>query len=276
MEMNTNHEISANLSVDNRSYFKHNFGEYSLEARILNNEKGEKPWVFSVHGARSDYAKSDAITVGLQKRGCSILGFNMSGHNDASKISIEQTTLGNNIKEAEAFFSYLNPKTKKKIIAYSLGATPALKVLETHIDEVDRVVLVGPGIYSTQAYDKHFGEEFRSAISRPFSYRENEVIAILEAYKGKLLLIKGEYDGLDPVTHGKPIGTSAGEVEIGNQRYYSPIPKEVIEMIYNAVPSDRRKMVVINGCDHAVAPWIHDHPNEGKSLLDEMALFLNG
>ena len=121
-------------SLDNCLYFEHNFGEYALEGRILYNEQGEMPWVLSVHGARSDYTKSDVVTLGLRERGYSILGFNMSGHSVASKIPVESTTLGHNIREADAFYSYLHPQREKKLIAYSIGATPALKILEKNLD----------------------------------------------------------------------------------------------------------------------------------------------
>lgn len=267
-------KIGKKSRLENSSYFEHNFGEYSLEGRILYNSRYEKPWLISVHGARSDYTKSDAVTVGLRECGYSILGFNMSGHNPASKIPLEQTTLGNNVKETEVFYSYLDPQRKKKILAYSLGATPALKILGMHLDQVDRIVLFGPALYSVQAYDKHFGEEFRRTTSKPFSYRENDVIANLEAFQGRLLLIKGEYDALDPAAHGKQEGISAGKVEIGNKRYYSPIPKEVIDMIYNAVPPQRREMIIVPGSDHGVVPWIIDHPVEGGLILDKIARFL--
>ncbi len=269
-----NRENKKISRLENSSYFEHNFGEYSLEGRILYNSRNKEPWVLSIHGARSDYTKSDTVTVGLRDRGYSILGFNMSGHNPASKISLEQTTLGNNVKETEVFYSHLDPQRKKKIIAYSLGATPALKTLGIHLDEVDRIVLFCPALYSARAYDKPFGEEFRRTISEPFSYRENDVIADIEAFQGKLLLIKGEYDALDPVAYGKPQGTSAGKVEIDNKGYYSPIPKEVMEMIYHAVSPERREMIIIPGSDHGVVPWIIDHPVEGALILDKIAAFL--
>ena len=260
--------------LKNSSYFEHTFGEYSLWGRILYNSRHEEPWLLSVHGARSDYAKSDTITVGLQDRGYSILGFNMSGHNPACKISLGRTTLGNNVKETEAFYSYLDQQRKKKILAYSLGATPALKILDMHLDQVDRIVLFGPALYPVQAYGKHFGEEFRKTISEPFSYRENDVISNLAAFQGKLLLIKGEYDGLDPVIYGKPQGTSAGKVAIDNKICYSPIPKEVIEMIYNVVSPEKREIIVVPGSDHGVVPWITHHPVEGALILDKIAEFL--
>ena len=267
--------LKYNESHTNSFYFEHNFDKYSLKARILYNESGDVPWVFSVHGARSDYTKSDAVTAGLRDRGYSILGFNMSGHNGTSKIPVEETTLGNNIRESSAFFSYLDPKRKKKIIAYSLGATPALKTLGNYIDQVDKIVLFGPGIYTAQAYNKQFGKEFRKIISTPFSYIKNDVVSILKDYKGELLLVKGQYDGLDPVIYDKPIGTSVGEVEINGKLRYSPIPKEVIEMIYKAVPARRRKLITLPGCDHGVVPWIVAHENEGASVLNDIALFLH-
>lgn len=272
--MTMNYENKGKIAIRNSSYFEHNFGRYSLKGRILYNSRHEEPWVLSVHGARSDYAKSDTVTAGLRARGYSILGFNMSGHNPTSNISLEQTTLGNNVKETNMFYSYLDPQRKKKIIAYSLGATPALKILGTYLNQVDRVVLFGPALYPVQAYDKPFGEEFRKTISEPFSYRKNDVISNLAAFQGKLLLIKGEYDGLDPVTYSKQQGTSVGRVVIDNKTYYSPIPKEVIEMIYNAVSSEKREMIVVPGSDHGVVPWITNHPIEGALILDKVAEFL--
>lgn len=269
-----NCENKKKSRLENSSYFEHNFGEYFLGGRILYNNNNDEPWVLSIHGGRSDYTKSDTVTVGLRERGCSILGFNMSGHNPDSKIPLEQTTLSNNVRETESFYSYLDQQRKKAILAYSLGATPALKILGMHLDQVCSIILFGPALYSAKAYDKHFGEKFRKTISEPFSYCENDVIANLETFQGKLLLIKGEFDGLNPVIYGKPQGTSAGEVEINNKNYYSPIPEEVIEMIYSAVPPERREKIIVSRCDHGVVPWITDHPVEGALILDKVAVFL--
>lgn len=262
------------LRIINSEYFEHDFGMYSLHGRILYNGEREDPWVFSVHGARSDFAKSDTVTIGLRDRGFSILGFNMSGHNSDSKIPLEQTTLGNNVLETETFYSYLSHKRKKNVVAYSLGATLALKLLYSHADEIDTFVLFGPAIFSTHAYDKHFGREFKNTISTPFSYRENDVISSLKSFKGKLLIVKGEFDGLDPVAYGKPVGTSVGKFKIGAHNYYSPIPKEVIEKIFDAVSPGRRKMMIVPGSDHGVVPWIKSHPAEGASIMDKIADFM--
>lgn len=227
--MTTIRKNLGNLS-GRSSYFEHSFGEHSLHARILHNDNNEAPWVLSVHGARSDYAKSDAVTVDLRDRGYSILGFNMSGHSAASEIPVEQTKLDNNVEEAMAFYTYLDPHRKKKIIAHSLGSAPALKTIGEHIDQVDKVVLFGPAVYSAQAYDKHFGEEFRRVVSTPFSYRDNDVIPILEAYQGELLIVRGEYDGLDPVAYGK---SSCPMISVINKSKFLRIIKCRINCNYN-------------------------------------------
>lgn len=255
-------------------YFEHPFANYALEGRILYNDTAETPWVYSIHGARADFSKSDSVSFGLQQRGYSILSMNMSGHSEAGILKPEETTLGDNVKEVASFYPYLHPKRKKIIIAYSLGGTPALKLLESHSEDIEKIVLFYPGIYTVDAYDKHFGQEFRETVSEPFSYRENDTIKLLRKFKGKLLLIKGQYDGLDPVEWGKPEGRSAGDVEVDGKTFYSPIPKEVIDMIYDSVPEDRKQFIEIPKCGHSVVLWMREHPREAKVFLDQIDRFL--
>lgn len=256
------------------AYFEHSCGSYTLEGRILYNEQDEDPWVLSVHGARADFTKSDAVAFGLQGRGYSLLGFNMSGHSKAGTLEPEQTTLGDNVREAESFFHCLDSQRKKVVIAYSLGGTLALKLLERHSDEIDKLVLFYPGIYSRDAYDKHFGAEFRDTITKPFSYHDNDTINLLRAFKGDLMLVKGQYDGLDPQRYGKSAGGSAGEVEVNGAKYYSPIPREVIDMVYGAVPEERRQLVEVPDCGHSVVLWMRDHPTEAAQILNQIDAFL--
>lgn len=255
-------------------YFEESFDSYQLEGRILYNDSKAEPWVLSIHGARADFTKSNAVSFGLQQRGYSLLGLTMSGHSNAGVLLPEQTTLGSNITEVESFFSELDPNRKKVVFAFSLGGTPALKLLEKHADDIDKLVLFYPGIYAKDSYDKHFGDEFRSVISEPFSYRNNDTIELLRQFKGDMLLVVGEYDGLDPEQYGKPAGTSAGQIEVDGKTYYSPIPKEVIDTVYDAVPEQQRQRITIPDCDHSVILWMREHPTEADRLLDQIDAFL--
>jgi pimeloyl-ACP methyl ester carboxylesterase len=256
------------------AYFELSFGDYSLEARVLYNQQGQEPWVLSVHGARSDYTKANAVSFGLQARGYSLLGMSMSGHSKAGVLAPEQTSLGQNVREVAAFFDDLDRTRKKVVIGYSLGGTPALKLLERHAADIDKLVLFYPALYSREAYDQPFGQAFRQAISQPYSYRQNDTIGLLRAFPGKLLLVKGQYDGLDPEAYGQPAGTAAGDIQVGNKEYYSPIPKEVIDMVYGAVAPERRQFIEIPDCGHSVVLWLRDHPAAAEQLLDQIDAFL--
>ena len=154
------------------------------------------------------------------------------------------------------------------------GGTPALKLLKNHGDEVSKLILFYPGIYTTDAYTKRFGAEFRATVTKSFSYRNNDTITLLHSFKGDVLLVKGQYDGLDPETYGKPAGGSAGEVEIDSHIYYSPIPKEVMDMVYNAVPKERRQLIEIPFCDHSVILWMRNHPADAERFLEQIDMFL--
>ena len=256
------------------AYLTEDFGDCKLEARILYNEAHDAPWVLSIHGARADFSKSNPVTFGLQERDYSLLAMTLSGHSPAGILRPEETSLANNIIEAKTFYENLDSSRPKTVIAFSLGGAVALEVLAKHLDEIDRLVLFYPAIYAAEANDKHFGEEFRQVLTTPYSYRQNRSVEILKNFKGKLLLVKGQYDGLDPEAYGKPAGSSAGEFELNGHKYYSPIPKEVIDMILAAVPADRRQLIEVAGCDHLMMGWLRKHPDEAKQLLDQVDAFI--
>lgn len=262
------------IDTPNAVYFEHDFGGYKLEARIVYNEAHDEPWILSIHGARGDYTKSDPVTLGLRDRGYSVLSFSMSGHSPAGVLDEKATSLANNIAEAKAFFDYLDPGRPKALIGYSLGGTPVLKTLGDHLSEVSKVALFYPGIYDASSYDQPYGEPFRQVISRPYSYRNNDVIEILRRFEGDVLLVKGEYDGLDPVTYGKSAGGSAGQVEIGGRIYNSPIPKEVINLIRGTVSAEHLTFLEVPDCDHLVMGWMREHPGETGGLLEKLDDFL--
>lgn len=263
-----------NDSPDDAEYFEHDFGAYQLEGRIVFNAQHEEPRILSIHGARADYSKSDPVTLGLRDRGHSVLSFNMSGHSKAGVLEAGQTSLSNNVKEAAAFYEYLDSRQPKVIIGYSMGATPALKLLANHSQDIAKLILFYPGIYTTKAYNYHFGDDFKQTISQPYSYRQNDTMSLLRTFKGKVLLVLGEYDGLDPQDYGKPPGGSAGEIEVNGKTYYSPIPKEVIDMITEAVPIERLGYIRVPGCDHAMMMWMRQNPGKAQHMLSQINDFL--
>jgi pimeloyl-ACP methyl ester carboxylesterase len=264
--------------VHDAAYVSHEFTHggkaYKLEGRILYNARHDKPHVLLIHGARSDYSKANTLSIGLQAHGISVLGMTMSGHSAASPLDNQETSLGNNIREAEKFFEDLDPNQPAIVMGFSLGGTPALKLLEKYSGRIGKIVLFYPGIYDKAPYDKPYGPAFRETISQSYSYKNNDTLALLSTFPGKVMLVHGEYDGLDPVEYGKPLGGSAGEVEIDGIKRYSPIPKEVMEMIADAVPARRFTHIVAPGVDHAMMLWMRKNPEAAQPLIAQIAQFI--
>lgn len=267
--------LFSDAITDNIAFYQRDLGRYALEARVAYNGAHEDPWVLSVHGARSDFTVSDEVTRRLQEGDFSILAMTMSHHSDAIPEVAKDTCLQDNIDEVEAFFGDLIAARPKIVIAYSLGGTPALKLLEQHSDEIDKLVLFYPGIYDTAAYNQPYGEAFKAAITQPYSYRNTDVITLLERFQGDLLLVKGEYDGLDPEAYDGVAGGSAGYIVVDGKTYYSPIPKEVLDMVYGAVPEERRQLIEVPDCGHTVTTWMRDHPAEADQIVATIQTFLN-
>lgn len=255
-------------------YFELPFDSYVTEGRILYNDAHEEPWVLSVHGARGDFTKTNVISFALQELGYSLVGMSLSGHSKASSVAPEDTSLANNIKETEAFFKQLNPQRKKIVIGYSMGATSALKLLTNHASEIDKLILFYPAVYDAAAYTKPFGDEFKAAISRPYSYRDTDTFKLLRTFPGKVMLIMGEFDGLDPQAYGKPAGGSAGTVEVDGRTIYSPIPKEVVDTIRTIVPAHALTYMVVPDCDHSIAPHLRENAQLKEEVMGRIQQFL--
>lgn len=252
-------------------YFHHDFGNYSLEARITYNRNDDQPRVISLHGARADYTKANAVTLGLQRKGVSVLAPNLSGHNKVSPIPPSASSLNSNIKEAEAFYEYLDTSKPVVLIGYSLGGTVALEILKKHVADVEKLILFYPAVYAKEAYDKPFSEQFSKVIRKPFSYRKNDILETFSGYSGKLWVIKGEYDGLE----AKTPGISAGKVKVQGKIYNSPIPKEVFDMIMAVdMPAENKKLIEVPACGHSVITWMRKHPKQADELVRALARFI--
>lgn len=257
-----------------RRTIRHDFGPYALRARIRYNYSRHAPSVLAIHGARSGYSDLDSLTGGLQQRGISTLAINLSGHNATSPLPLETTSLANNIAEAAAFFDYLDDSKPATVIAHSLGGAVALALLKTHGKKIGRLVLFCPAVYASHAQDQPYGAPFRLAISRPYSYRDNDSIALLRQFNGELLLVGAQFDGLDPVAHGRQAGGSAGEIMAEGALRYSPIPKEVMQLLASALPVERSAVHTIAGCDHAVMRWLDADHMRAAPLLDTVSRFI--
>ncbi|MBX8575204.1 alpha/beta hydrolase [Pseudomonas cichorii] len=262
-------------------YFSQAFEGYELEGRILANAASPDalPQVLAIHGARSDYSKLNGILYPLQASGVASLSFNLSGHNTTTDIQLADTSLGNNLQEALRFAACMGTHFDT-VIGHSMGGALALKVAEAHKASVRKIILFCPALYSDVAYQQPFGEPFKSAISVPYSFLDSSSLEFLNEFEGELLLVIGEFDGLESTAFGKVAGTSAGTVTIDQGTPHeriinSPIPYEVIEAIEKNLRPHTFRKFVLPGCDHAVSAWFRNNPEYARDLAQEISGFLN-
>ncbi|WP_178117825.1 alpha/beta hydrolase [Pseudomonas sp. R5(2019)] len=253
-------------------FITQHFGEYTLEGRVLGIEHQQLPSVFVIAGARSDYTKLNPLLYRLQARGIASLTGNLSGHSDCAMLKPSPTTLNANLREAERFHN-LHKDTLNIIIGHSLGGALALKLAARYSTSTQKLILICPAIYADSAYPVEFGPGFKHLISQPYSFLFSDTFEFLRTFEGRVLLIMGQYDGLEGAAHGQKPGTSAGLISLDGAVRYSPIPKEVIDKIKQSA----RHLISITlpGCDHYIAAHLRANPVIAEHLADEVFAFIN-
>ncbi|CAB5697082.1 alpha/beta fold hydrolase [Aeromonas dhakensis] len=261
-------------------YFSEAFDTYQLEARVLPTVRRETEWpqLLAIHGARSDYTKLNAILYPLQTLGIASLSVNLSGHNPASSIGLEETSLGKNMQEALRYADHLAPHLHT-VLGHSLGGALALKVAQVHRASVKKIVLFCPALYPEEAYHRRFGSAFKEAISTPFGFLDSHSLTFLREFKGDLMLIIGQYDGLISTNFGGLAGQAAGRVTLWNtsseeRNVYSAIPFEVIDAIEQSLAPKRFEKIVLPDCDHAISSWLRTHPSHAHWVAGKVAAFI--
>lgn len=249
------------------------FDGYALPGRYLHAPGGGAPVrLLALHGARSDLRRLDPWLLPLRARGVGSLACSLSGHGGGSPIGLADTSLARNLGEALRFAARL-PSGPAVLMGHSLGGALAMKVAEAHEATVHTLVLGGPALYPEAAYAApRFGPPFTEAISVPFGFLDSGSLAFLRRFRGRVLLVVGEHDGLPAAWHGGRAGRSAGTVALAlpdgrTRQVYSPIPAEAIEAIEDAA-GPRCQKIVLEGCDHLVSAHLRAHPAVAGRLAD--------
>lgn len=257
-------------------YLSVKLNDYEIKGKILSkqNTLSSKKTIFYIHGAKSDYNSLDSLLYPLYDKDVSSVSFNLSGHNIASGVKLESTSLKNNLEESNSFFNSINTPIRN-VLGFSFGGALAMKIAQMHKESVERIVLLAPALYTQKAYEVNFGKEFKSTISKPFSFLDSKSLSFLKTYTGKLLLIVGEFDGLKAEEFGAIKGTSAGNITLNGKNYYSPIPYEVIKAIEQSMPKENFEKIILKGCDHSIPKWLSDKPDLAKQLSKKISSFLD-
>ncbi|MGB8810544.1 MAG: alpha/beta hydrolase [Acinetobacter calcoaceticus] len=213
------HELKNNNPVENENsfFFIHNFGTYELEAKFNYCDGFPEKIALLIHGGNSDLSSLSPLEDLLRRENIATLSFNLSGLNSTSKT---KSSLSQNINESISFYSLL--KKVDIVIGYSLGGYIAINLAKKF--QIDQLILLCPAIYSDQAVNKMYGNEFKNEISKPYSFYSSSIWHFLMEYKREVLIIYGELDGIKTND-----GKSKGFYEINGMTQYSPIPYEIVQ-----------------------------------------------
>lgn len=202
---------------ENSFFFIHNFGTYELEAKFSYCDGYPQKVALLIHGGNSDLSSLSPLEDLLRKKNIATLSFNLSGLNTTSKT---KSSLSQNIYESITFYNLL--KKVDLVIGYSLGGYIAINLAKKF--QIDQLVLLCPAIYSDQAINKMYGNEFKNEISKPYSFYSSSIWIFLMEYKREVLIVYGELDGIKTSD-----GKSKGFYEINGTTKYSPIPYEIVQ-----------------------------------------------
>ncbi|BCJ04892.1 hypothetical protein PRtIB026_A00830 [Pseudomonas sp. RtIB026] len=253
-------------------FIDEDFDDYRQQARLLLPDAERAPTVFVVGGARSDFTRLNPLLYRLQQQGIGSLTGNLSGHSLASEPGAKDASLASNLQEALRFHRHLDARSDT-LVGHSLGAAIALK-LAAQRPSVRKLVLICPAVYPDAAHAAPFGPAFSEAIRKPFAFLDCDSYAFLRQFQGRVLLVIGEYDGLNSRVHGQGPGTSAGTRRLAGVERYSPIPEEVTHALLRSVPAPHVECLMLTDCDHGIAAHLRDRPEVADQVADAVAAFI--
>lgn len=250
------------------------FSGYQQQARLLIPDEELAPPLFVVGGARSDFTRLNPLLYRLQALGIGSLTANLSGHSLASEPGAGEPSLSTNRDEALRFHRHIAARCQT-LVGHSLGASIALK-LAAQQPSVDKLILICPAVYPDSAHDAPFGPAFKAAISKPYGFLDCDSFEFLRNFHGRVLLVVGEYDGLNSQTHGQGAGTSAGTLWLRGAQRYSPIPEEVTHSLLKSVPPPHLECLFLSNCDHGIAAHLRAAPVVADQVAQTVFEFVMG
>ncbi|MCU4423936.1 alpha/beta fold hydrolase [Acinetobacter sp. WU_MDCI_Abxb74] len=235
------HKLKNEDPVKNKNsfFFIHNFGTYELEAKFNYCDGFPERIALLIHGGNSDLSSLHPLESLLRNKNIGTLSFNLSGLNSTSKT---KSSLSQNINEAIFFYSLL--KKVDIVIGYSLGGYIAINLAKKFT--IDRLVLLCPAIYSDQAVNKNYGNDFKKEISKSYSFLSSSIWSFLIKYEREILIIYGELDGVETKE-----GKSKGFYEINGMTKYSPIPYEIVQIFKKiSMRKANFNLMMVKNTDH--------------------------
>lgn len=237
-------------------YVRERFGGRHQEARVLGLPARSiaRPRLAAVHGAGADYTQLNPLLYGLQQRGLGSMAMNLSGHGEATGGSPAQSSLDANAREALRFGERLRPGLLA-VLAVDVGAMAGLRLAQSHVQSVHRMVFVDPCLYPDDAWPRPLSVVLNCP---PLRWSRSSLLGFVKGFLGHVMVITGE-------------DTS---VPLPSRRVERVQPATPAEAIVRSLHPRRVSRLVIEGCRGPVMPWLHQHPQAADRTAAQLADFL--
>ena len=222
------------------------YNKHTLVADIC--PVGSIPKVFCMHGAGSSYRQIyDSLRAILLENNISSCALDFLGHGE-SDGNIKDSSLKSRTEQVIAIIKEARAVEPLILIGSSMGGYNAIKL--TEIYEVKLMILIAPGVFDKNAYEIPFGDDFSSAIRRHRSWDDTDAWNILNKYKGKILIVKGDKDDV--------------------------IPAEIFQKIYdNSLNTGYREMITISNAPHKLMTfYFPEYPEDFKMVAGKIISLL--
>ncbi len=215
------------------------------EGVIIGADVTVPPNFVFIHGAgMGTFERAFTFSDAILEKGGSILAFNQSGAGKDAE-NILQSSLERRTAETKEAIKQFAAKDNLTISGSSMGGHIALRMLEYF--PIKNIVLFCPAIYNRHAFTVKFGANFREAI-KPGSWRDSEVLELLDEFSGRILIVIGEEDEV--------------------------IPPGVVELLEaHSSNASQKEILRVPGAPHQIHFWLEEHPKERRLVAEKVAEF---
>lgn len=213
----------------------------TLEAQLFAEHKNIKPQLLMIHGAgTSDKHSSDYLSEALLEMSIPSLSFDHSGHGQSTN-DLKNGSLKKRVEEAQKVLDFLDKEQSLSILGASMGGYVAMKLLQ-YIPNIQSLILFCPAMYHKDAYDVQFNHGFTDIIRQPESWKQSDILPLLEKYTGNIVVVIGENDEV--------------------------IPDSVIELIDKHTPNvTSKKIIKIPNCPHKLHTYLRNNAHARATVI---------
>lgn len=154
------------------------------------------PSLLVLHGAgQSCRARFREMREHLVAHGIGSVAFDCIGHGDTGG-DLKFSSLQSRTEQARAVVEAVGLPQPFSILAGSMSGYTAVTLLRHYT--VAALLLVGPAMYTADAFPVRFNAGFTDIIRRPGSWEASDAWALLARFRGRLLIVAGEHDAVIP------------------------------------------------------------------------------